>query len=423
MKKIIITTGLILTALSFVNAAYYDYSYNTCGNSISRELSVGSQDTYSNGDVSTLQEFLIDNGYLNTNVTGYFGYATRSAVRNFQRDNGLSTVGIVRAYTRSLINDALCSNSTSYNYGNNYNNYSYVSPSTNIPTTYVNNFDPLNSTSQLYPSQVGIPVYPYNMSNPYYYGYNYNQYPSPTLTINNPNSFSSFREGDTVNVSWTATNLNANSYQVTLENTSTSQVSNITNLSGSSNSTSFILTKELLDTVCGNGCTQTSQYAQANFRINVIASYNDAYLNYGNTSTQTLKAYVGSMTITRPYSYVGGISVTPSKSPVNSNEAFKLYLTVNSSNIYPYNVNNFNNGYFYNVRMVCPANTSLIFNNVACGQTISGYQNNTSSMPDINVTVLNNSWNAQTVQFVVDVYNQYGGILLGTATTNVVINR
>ncbi len=425
MKKTIITAGLILTALSFANAQVYNYSYNTCGNGIYRELSVGSQDNYSNSDVSTLQDFLVSNGYLNANVTGYFGYATKIAVRNFQRDNSLSTTGIVGPYTRSLINDSLCSNSNSYSYGNNYSYLpsSYVTPSISIPTTYVNTLDPLNSYNQLYPSQIGTPVLPYNVSSPYYYGYNNYQYPAPTLTINNPTTFSSFREGDTVNISWTATNLNANSYQVSLENTSTSQVSVITNVSGNTNSTSFVLTKAILDNVCSSGCAQTSQYAQTNFHINVIASYNDAYLNYGDTSTKTLKAYVGSITIIRPYSYVGGISVTTSKTPVNSGEMFKLYLTVNNTNIYPYNINNFTNGYFYNVRMICPSNVTLIFNGVACGQTISGAQNNSSSMPDININVINNSWNAQTVQFVVDVYNQYGGILLGTATTNVVINR
>lgn len=422
MKKIIIATGLILTALSFANAGYYNYSDNTCGNSLSRELSLGSQDSYANNDVSTLQEFLVNNGYLNARVTGYFGYATKNAVKNYQRDNGLSPMGIVGIYTRNLINDSLCSGSSYNNYGNNY---SYVPPATSIPTTYVNPVDQYNynSVNQLYPLPVPAQVYPYNNSSPYYYGYNYNQYPSPTLTINNPSTFASFREGDTVNVSWTATNLNANSYQVTLENTSSSQVSVVTNLAGNTNTASFVLTKALLDIVCGTGCNQNSQYAQSNFRINVIASYNDAYANYGNTATKTLKAYVDRITITRPYSYVSGISVTPSKTPVSSGEMFKLYLTVNNSNVYPYNVNTFSNGYFYNVRMVCPTNTALTFNGVACGQTISGFQNNASSMPDINITVVNNSWNYQNVQFVVDVYNQYGGILLGSATTNVVVNR
>jgi peptidoglycan hydrolase-like protein with peptidoglycan-binding domain len=56
------------------------------------------------GEVSKLQQFLIDEGYLTTAVTGTFGPKTALAVRAFQRDNGISQTGAIGPLTRGRIN-------------------------------------------------------------------------------------------------------------------------------------------------------------------------------------------------------------------------------------------------------------------------------------------------------------------------------
>lgn len=60
-------------------------------------------------DVRQLQQFLIANGYLQVSASGYFGYATQSAVIRFQSAVGLSPVGIVGPMTRTAI-QSRCSN-------------------------------------------------------------------------------------------------------------------------------------------------------------------------------------------------------------------------------------------------------------------------------------------------------------------------
>lgn len=55
-------------------------------------------------DVTILQQFLINEGYLNGSADGSFGPLTHSAVRRFQLALGLSVDGRVGPNTRSLIN-------------------------------------------------------------------------------------------------------------------------------------------------------------------------------------------------------------------------------------------------------------------------------------------------------------------------------
>jgi len=49
-------------------------------------LTYGNRDTEANGNVTALQTFLYDNGYLTVNPTGFFGTNTRKAVRDFQSE-------------------------------------------------------------------------------------------------------------------------------------------------------------------------------------------------------------------------------------------------------------------------------------------------------------------------------------------------
>lgn len=50
-------------------------------------------------EVTRIQEALRDRGYFNVDISGYYGNITESAVRNFQRDNGLNADGIAGPQT------------------------------------------------------------------------------------------------------------------------------------------------------------------------------------------------------------------------------------------------------------------------------------------------------------------------------------
>jgi len=60
---------------------------------LSHNLHVGSTDAISGGDVTTLQRFLIDQGYLHAAATGYFGALTQAAVQRWQADNAIVSSG------------------------------------------------------------------------------------------------------------------------------------------------------------------------------------------------------------------------------------------------------------------------------------------------------------------------------------------
>lgn len=86
-----------------------------CG--VSRNLSRGSSDASTGGDVSRLQSFLISRNYPGGGawmLTGYFGAATEQAVRNFQMERGLSQTGVVDAATRATLGIACGSGATTF---------------------------------------------------------------------------------------------------------------------------------------------------------------------------------------------------------------------------------------------------------------------------------------------------------------------
>ena len=72
----------------------------------------GSRDSKTNGQVSDLQGFLQDAGYLYSDPTGYFGLLTRKAVESFQSANGITPNGLVGPYTRAKIKEVSCNGMT-----------------------------------------------------------------------------------------------------------------------------------------------------------------------------------------------------------------------------------------------------------------------------------------------------------------------
>ena len=71
-------------------------------------LIITARDEATNGEVTLLQEFLQQNGFLAADPTGYFGAQTKAAVMKFQKSVDLIDSGYVATYTRAAIKKATC---------------------------------------------------------------------------------------------------------------------------------------------------------------------------------------------------------------------------------------------------------------------------------------------------------------------------
>ncbi len=77
---------------------------------LSSNLFIGSFDFSSNGGVTSLQNFLVNDGYLNHTPTGFFGALTYAAVVRFQSAYGIPATGFVGPLTRGEIQALTCVN-------------------------------------------------------------------------------------------------------------------------------------------------------------------------------------------------------------------------------------------------------------------------------------------------------------------------
>jgi hypothetical protein len=82
---------------------------STCIDLQSASLRYKANDTVTSGEVSVLQDFLVATSILKTQVTGFFGLATFSAVKQFQKKSGLSPTGYVGPLTKAKIKEISCS--------------------------------------------------------------------------------------------------------------------------------------------------------------------------------------------------------------------------------------------------------------------------------------------------------------------------
>ncbi len=99
-----VTSSSTPSTTTSVDTATQPTNVNVCA-TLSQNLSLGSTDGSSEGEVSRLQAFLSKDKsiYPEGFVTGYYGEATRAAVEKWQESHGISTVGIVGPQTRSEI--------------------------------------------------------------------------------------------------------------------------------------------------------------------------------------------------------------------------------------------------------------------------------------------------------------------------------
>ena len=82
-----------------------DYQYCVF---LTKDLALKSTDKDSNNEVTALQNYLTDRGFLESNATGYFGRWTEVAVLRFQNKNQLLLSGIADEETRNLIKELTC---------------------------------------------------------------------------------------------------------------------------------------------------------------------------------------------------------------------------------------------------------------------------------------------------------------------------
>ncbi|MEI6810653.1 MAG: peptidoglycan-binding domain-containing protein [Candidatus Nomurabacteria bacterium] len=444
MKKIISILGffgILASSAVFASAAYFDQTpVAQCNTQITNNLQSGSQ----NDDVYALQSMLSRGGYMYVQPNGYFGPSTKAALKRFQIDNAIYPTGYVGPATRNAVNERLCDNDVRGEY-NSYDSYGYSSYSYSSGVTYVDQFDkyvavvspnitnpsiynnPPTTTNVVYnvaqtaynnsvniPANVLIPattqnqIQSTNIIYTPYTGYTYGIVPqSGVLTITTPLTNSLYNEGDTVNLAWTTSNLNAHQYQILLENNS-GRISKVVALT-STNAASFILTKEILDFVCSGTCDNSNT---GSFSLVITTPITDIA---GVTST--FRAAVSPITIKRPYYGNARVSITGSKSPVNSTEVFKLYVNVP-------NVNTYNNNYpqyTFKIRAICVNSVEVSIAGVPCGQDfiMPVYTNN--SQQEIPAKITNATFYRQDVIFEITAINSVGA-LVGSARTTVTVN-
>jgi peptidoglycan hydrolase-like protein with peptidoglycan-binding domain len=452
MKKIIAIAGFIGIFTSqalLASAGYFNNSpVITCESHITRTLQVGSE----NNEVYTLQQILAQLGFLDANPNGYFGRQTKYAVQSFQMNNSISPTGVVGYQTREALNESACGGDVvSVNGGSNYtfNPYNYTSGMTQVssvdpfvtvinppvanPVVYATpqnidytatvtgnssyvNHDPRgpvvtptvvqlgssNSSSQIASTQI---IYSPSL------GYTYGITPtSGSLTVSSPVANAVYNEGDTVFVNWGTNNLSTYSFNIVLESNISGQTKIVGSTSG--NSYSFVLTKALLDSVCSGTCNNNQQ---GSFRVVVTTPSTDMA---GNTST--LRAAIAPITIRRPLGNAQ-VTISGSKTPVNSGEIFKLYINVPTANQYGYATTDVYGAYSVRLRAICPSSVTASIAGVPCGQEFTVPPTVVNTQQEIPAVITNGTWYKQDVTFKVTVVNLSNQVI-GEAETKVMVN-
>lgn len=459
MKKIISILGffgILASSAAIASAAYFDQTpVRQCNTQITSNLSSGSQ----NSDVYTLQNLLNKGGYMYVEANGYFGPSTKAALKRFQIDNAIYPTGYVGPATLNAVNERLCDNDVRGEY-NSYDSYGYSSYGYSTGVTYVDKFDPyvkvispnpvnptlynnppttatiaynvaqfsspvintsLNSAvysnvvipTNLIPATTQNQIQSTNIIYSPYTGYTYGIVPqSGVLTITTPLTNSVYNEGDTVNLAWTTSNLNVAQYQILLENNS-SRINKVVAVT-STNNASFVLTKEILDAVCSGTCdsNNSGSFNTGSFSIVITTPITDI-----SGTVSTFRAAVSPITIKRPYYGNARVSITGSKSPVNSAEVFKIYVNVPTANTY----NNNYPQYTFKIHAICVNSVDVSIAGVKCGEDfiMPVYTNN--SQQEIPAKITNATFYRQDVIFEITAINS-AGALVGSARTTVTVN-
>ncbi len=99
-----IVSGKSGVLLSILSGATPTFAYSKNCVDVKKNLHRGNETAH----VSTLQNFLIDKGFLSEKATGFFGDLTIEAVKKYQRSIGLQETGMVYTKTRQAIMSETC---------------------------------------------------------------------------------------------------------------------------------------------------------------------------------------------------------------------------------------------------------------------------------------------------------------------------
>lgn len=450
MKNIIAIAGFIGIFGSqalFASAGYFNNTpIINCEARITRTLQIGSE----NSEVYTLQQILVNTGFLDAAPNGYFGRQTKYAVQSFQINNGISSTGIVGYQTREALNESACGGDvSSINTGSNYtfNPYNFTSGVTQVEQNdpFVTVINPPVAPPVIYTTPQNNSYAPVVTGNSSYVNYDQRQVVTPTVvqmgssydhsqiastqiiyspsigytygitprtgsvTVSSPVANAIYNEGDSVFVKWGTNNLPARTFSILLESNISGQSKVVGTTSG--NSYSFILTKETLDTVCSGTCNNGQL---GSFKVVVTTPTTDIA---GITST--LRAAIAPITIKRP---LGNASVTisSSKTPVNTGEVFKLYVNVPTST-YGYSTANVYGNYSVRLKAICPPSVTASIAGVSCGQEFVIPSTVINAQQEIPAIITNNTWYKQDVTFQVTIVNLANQVI-GSAETRVTAN-
>ncbi len=104
-QNVVIEFDPSLASGPFLNLDPTDYPYCV---SLSSDLSYGIKDAQTKGDVSALQAYLTDRGFLETGATGFYGRSTELAVKRFEYRNQIEVNGLVRRDFRDILKELTC---------------------------------------------------------------------------------------------------------------------------------------------------------------------------------------------------------------------------------------------------------------------------------------------------------------------------
>ena len=133
----LVSAGTLFTARAHAQQTVTNYTYSSSSCvQLQSNMWLGSYDGYgSTGQVSMLQNYLIQAGYMNHAPTGYFGGLTFLAVQRFQASNGILSSGYVGPLTRAQIQALSCQ-------GTNPN----PTPVPAFQVPYINSINPTSGT-------------------------------------------------------------------------------------------------------------------------------------------------------------------------------------------------------------------------------------------------------------------------------------
>lgn len=164
MKKYIVAAVLSTVSFSFAFAQTVTDTLDAGSTSscvvVTYNMSLGSKDAKTNGQVSDLQGFLQDQGYLSAEPTGYFGAQTKRAVQSFQSANRITPNGVVGPYTRKKVKDVSCGTSdTTVATPSNTNSAGVSSSDVPVITTVSKSTAAVGKTVAFYGSNLGSDTY------------------------------------------------------------------------------------------------------------------------------------------------------------------------------------------------------------------------------------------------------------------------